>query len=99
MNNKTRMIIIVIVILVLVVLLVISKNNKKRANIVKNREDISIKTSYNEEEYLYRVINDNTGEVIYEGESEADAYLYKIDPLYIGSNPDSMDEYNDIDKP
>lgn len=99
MNNKTKIIIIMIVILILVIALVIFKNNKKRANLVKNREDISIKTSYNEEESLYRVINDNTGEVIYEGESEADAYLYKIDPLYIGSNPDSMDEYNDVNKP
>lgn len=94
MDKKTKIIIIVSVILILIILLLVYKNNKKNANQNQNEEKVSTTTTYNEEESLYKVVDKETGEILYEGTSEADAYLYQIDPTYESSNPDVVDEYS-----
>lgn len=93
MNQKTKMIIIVSVILILVILVFVSRNRKKNNNKTQNNETISTITNYDEEESLYRVVNDETGEILYEGYSEEEAYLYQIDPTYKPSNPDNIDDF------
>ena len=95
MDRKTRILIIGIVVVILALLLVI--NIRKKAKPELEEEKVSTTTEYNQEESIYRVVNDETGEVLYEGTSQADAYLYQIDPTYKGSNPDSIDEFRVIE--
>ena len=60
---------------------------------VVEENKIITSTMYNEEESTYKVVDKETGEVLYEGNSEEEAYLYQIDPTYKPSNPDVVDEY------
>lgn len=96
MDRKTKILIIVIVAIILIVLLII----KIRKNIKPEpeKEKISTTTEYNQEESIYRVVNDETGEILYEGDSEETSYLYQIDSTYQGSNPDSVDEFEIIEE-
>lgn len=95
MSNKLKIIIICIV-LVLLVLLIINKVKKSREKVnIDNKNNIT--TNYNKEDGNYRVVDENTGEIIYEGTSEEDAYLYQIDPTYKSSNPDIIDEYEMVE--
>lgn len=94
MDKKTKIIIIVSVILILIILLLVYRNNKKNSNKNQIEEQTSTTTTYNEEQSLYKVVDKETGEVLYEGSSEAEAYLYQIDPTFKASNPDDIDEYS-----
>lgn len=97
MSKKPKIIIIVSVVLILVGFWVISRNKKIDTNKTQNNEIVSTTINYDDEESLFRVIDDETGEILYEGNSEEAAYLYQIDPTYRPSNPDSMENYEIIE--
>lgn len=92
MDRKTRILIIGIVVAILILLLVI--NIRKKSKIESDEEKSLPTTTYDEENAFYKVVDKETGEVLYEGSSEADAYLYQIDPTFESSNPDAIDEYS-----